>query len=69
MVVFELWGLEDKLVVFIMNSSMKKGQEINIKISPVPRKTLQVIQISADGSLVGRKNELIKVLNQKETLE
>ncbi|XP_049621012.1 geminin [Suncus etruscus] len=51
-----------------MNSSMKMEQEMkeNIKNSPVPRRTLKMIQPSADGSLVGRENELVKGLPKKK---
>lgn len=50
-----------------MNSSMKQKQEgihENVKNSPVPRRTLKMIQPSADGSLVGRENELVKGLSK-----
>ncbi|XP_060470644.2 geminin [Panthera onca] len=46
-----------------MNPNMKqKHEEIkeNIKNSPVPRRTLKMIQPSAAGALVGRENELVK---------
>lgn len=51
-----------------MNSSMKQKQEIkeNIKNSPVPRRTLKMIQPSAAGSLVGRENESVKGLPKKK---
>nr|KAF6396730.1 geminin DNA replication inhibitor [Rousettus aegyptiacus] len=51
----------------IMNPSMKQKQEgihENVKNSPVPRRTLKMIQPSADGSLVGRENELVKGLSK-----
>ncbi|XP_052013197.1 geminin isoform X1 [Apodemus sylvaticus] len=44
-----------------MNLSMKQKQEgvqENVKSSPVPRRTLKMIQPSAAGSLVGRENEV-----------
>lgn len=44
-----------------MNPSMKQKQEgsrENVKNSPVPRRTLKMIQPSAAGSLVGRENEV-----------
>lgn len=46
-------------------------QEIknNINNSTVPRRTLKVIQSSADGSLIERENELANDLSKKETLE
>ncbi|XP_015996379.1 geminin isoform X1 [Rousettus aegyptiacus] len=50
-----------------MNPSMKQKQEgihENVKNSPVPRRTLKMIQPSADGSLVGRENELVKGLSK-----
>lgn len=46
---------------------MKQKQEgihENVKNSPVPRRTLKMIQPSADGSLVGRENELVKGLSK-----
>ncbi|XP_036044445.1 LOW QUALITY PROTEIN: geminin [Onychomys torridus] len=52
-----------------MNSSMKQKQEEaqeNVKNSPVPRRTLKMIQPSADGSLVGRENELPKGLSKRK---
>lgn len=50
-----------------MNPSMKQKQEgsrENVKNSPVPRRTLKMIQPSAAGSLVGRENELVKGLSK-----
>ncbi|XP_034366445.1 geminin [Arvicanthis niloticus] len=52
-----------------MNLSMKQKQEgaqENVKNSPVPRRTLKMIQPSADGSLVGRENELPKGLSKRK---
>ncbi|XP_004712573.1 geminin [Echinops telfairi] len=52
-----------------MNPSMKQKQEElqeNIKNSPVPRRTLKMIQPSADGALVGRECELAKGLSKKK---
>ncbi|XP_026367054.1 geminin [Ursus maritimus] len=52
-----------------MNPSMKQKQEgvkENVKNSPVPRRTLKMIQPSAAGSLVGRENELIKGLSKRK---
>ncbi|XP_038189533.1 geminin [Arvicola amphibius] len=52
-----------------MNPSMKQKQEgaqENMKNSPVPRRTLKMIQPSADGSLVGRENELPKGLSKRK---
>ncbi|KAK2488401.1 hypothetical protein MC885_017000 [Smutsia gigantea] len=42
-----------------------KGQE-NRKNSPVPRRTLKMIQPSAAGSLVGRENEVVKGLSKRK---
>ncbi|XP_049510753.1 geminin isoform X2 [Panthera uncia] len=52
-----------------MNPNMKqKHEEIkeNIKNSPVPRRTLKMIQPSAAGALVGRENELVKDLSKRK---
>ncbi|XP_051025294.1 geminin [Acomys russatus] len=52
-----------------MNTSMKQKQEAaqeNVKSSPVPRRTLKMIQPSAAGSLVGRENELLKGLSKRK---
>ncbi|ERE77273.1 geminin isoform X1 [Cricetulus griseus] len=52
-----------------MNSSMKQKQEgagENVKNSPVPRRTLKMIQPSATGSLVGRENESPKGLSKRK---
>ncbi|KAM8901756.1 geminin isoform 1-T2 [Lycaon pictus] len=52
-----------------MNPSMKQKQEgvkENVKNSPIPRKTLKMIQPSAAGSLVGRENELVKGLPKRK---
>ncbi|XP_075396854.1 geminin [Tenrec ecaudatus] len=52
-----------------MNPSMKQKQEElqeNIKNSPVPRRTLKMIQPSADGSLVGRECESPKSVSKKK---
>ncbi|XP_020028641.2 geminin [Castor canadensis] len=52
-----------------MNPSMKQKQEEiqeNIKTSPVPRRTLKMIQPSAAGSLVGRENEVPKGLSKRK---
>uniref|UniRef100_H0WR24 Geminin DNA replication inhibitor n=1 Tax=Otolemur garnettii TaxID=30611 RepID=H0WR24_OTOGA len=52
-----------------MNPSMKHKQEEmkeNVKNSPVPRRTLKMIQPSAAGSLVGRENELAQGLSKKK---
>ncbi|XP_012494024.1 PREDICTED: geminin [Propithecus coquereli] len=52
-----------------MNPSMKQKQEEikeNVKNSPVPRRTLKMIQPSAAGSLVGRENELTKGLSKRK---
>ncbi|KAM7322740.1 geminin [Alexandromys fortis] len=52
-----------------MNPSMKQKQEgaqENMKNSPIPRRTLKMIQPSADGSLVGRENELPKGLSKRK---
>ncbi|XP_062953723.1 geminin [Cynocephalus volans] len=52
-----------------MNSSMKQKQEVikeNVKNSPVPRRTLKMIQPSVAGSLVGRENELAKGLSKRK---
>ncbi|XP_031215070.1 geminin [Mastomys coucha] len=52
-----------------MNLSMKQKQEEaqeNVKNSPVPRRTLKMIQPSAAGSLVGRENELPKGLSKRK---
>ncbi|XP_052013201.1 geminin isoform X2 [Apodemus sylvaticus] len=52
-----------------MNLSMKQKQEgvqENVKSSPVPRRTLKMIQPSAAGSLVGRENELPKGLSKRK---
>ncbi|XP_040823633.1 geminin [Ochotona curzoniae] len=51
-----------------MNPSMKQKQEgiqENGKNSPVPRRTLKMIQPSAAGSLVGRENELTKGVSKR----
>uniref|UniRef100_A0A9L0I6L0 Multicilin n=1 Tax=Equus asinus TaxID=9793 RepID=A0A9L0I6L0_EQUAS len=53
----------------MMNPSMKQKQEgiqENVKNSPIPRRTLKMIQPSAAGSLVGRENELVKVLSKRK---
>ncbi|XP_077625705.1 geminin isoform X1 [Crocuta crocuta] len=53
----------------IMNPSMKQKHEDikeNIKNSPVPRRTLKMIQPSAAGALVGRENELVKGLSKRK---
>lgn len=42
----------------------KQGIEENVKNSPIPRRTLKMIQPSAAGSLVGRENELVKSLSK-----
>ncbi|XP_007948007.1 geminin [Orycteropus afer afer] len=52
-----------------MNPIMKQKQEglqENVKNSPVPRRTLKMIQPSAAGSLVGRECELVKGLSKKK---
>ncbi|XP_053458048.1 geminin [Nycticebus coucang] len=52
-----------------MNPSMKQKQEEikeNVKNSPVPRRTLKMIQPSTAGSLVGRENELAQGLLKKK---
>lgn len=52
-----------------MNPSMKQKPERiqeNVKNSPVPRRTLKMIQPSAAGSLVGRENELPKGLSKRK---
>ncbi|KAL6034665.1 hypothetical protein STEG23_033853 [Scotinomys teguina] len=52
-----------------MNPSMKQKQEEtqeNVKNSPVPRRTLKMIQPSADGSPVGREKELPKGLSKRK---
>ncbi|XP_029801315.1 geminin isoform X2 [Suricata suricatta] len=52
-----------------MNPSMKQKHEDikeNIKNSPVPRRTLKMIQPSAAGALVGRENELVKGLSKRK---
>ncbi|KAI5765631.1 unnamed protein product [Gulo gulo] len=52
-----------------MNPIMKQKQEgskENVKNSPVPRRTLKMIQPSAAGSLVGRENELVKGLSKRK---
>ncbi|XP_037700508.1 geminin [Choloepus didactylus] len=51
-----------------MNPSMKQKQELqeNVKNSPVPRRTLKMIQPSAAGSLVGREYESAKGLSKKK---
>ncbi|XP_045722241.1 geminin [Mirounga angustirostris] len=52
-----------------MNPNMKQKQEEikeNVKNSPVPRRTLKMIQPSAAGSLVGRENELVKALSKRK---
>ncbi|XP_055470491.1 geminin [Psammomys obesus] len=52
-----------------MNTTMKQKQEgaqENLKNSPVPRRTLKMIQPSAAGSLVGRENELPKGLSKRK---
>nr|XP_002714201.2 geminin [Oryctolagus cuniculus]XP_008260713.2 geminin [Oryctolagus cuniculus]XP_008260714.2 geminin [Oryctolagus cuniculus] len=52
-----------------MNPSMKQKQEgiqETVKNSPVPRRTLKMIQPSAAGSLVGRENELAKGLSKRK---
>ncbi|XP_036767563.1 geminin isoform X1 [Manis pentadactyla] len=52
-----------------MNPSMKQKQEgiqENEKNSPVPRRTLKMIQPSAAGSLVGRENEVVKGLSKRK---
>ncbi|XP_008845313.1 geminin isoform X1 [Nannospalax galili] len=52
-----------------MNSSLKSKQEgipETMKNSPVSRRTLKMIQPSADGSLVGRENELPKGLSKRK---
>ncbi|KAK2505197.1 hypothetical protein MC885_013613 [Smutsia gigantea] len=52
-----------------MNPSMEQKQEgiqENIKNSPVPRRTLKMIQPSAAGSLVGRENEVVKGLSKRK---
>ncbi|KAM4816798.1 geminin [Urocitellus parryii] len=52
-----------------MNPSMKQkpeGVQENVKNSPVPRRTLKMIQPSAAGSLVGRENELPKGLSKRK---
>ncbi|XP_037374837.1 geminin isoform X3 [Talpa occidentalis] len=41
-------------------------QEIYRKNSPVPRRTLKMIQPSAAGSLVGRENELVKGMSKRK---
>ncbi|XP_054568106.1 geminin isoform X3 [Eptesicus fuscus] len=46
-----------------MNPNMKQKQEGThgrVQSSPVPRRTLKMIQPSTAGSLVGRENELVK---------
>ncbi|KAM5300553.1 geminin [Ctenodactylus gundi] len=53
----------------MMNSSMKQKQEgiqETGKNTPVPRKTLKMIQPSASGSLVGRENELPKGISKRK---
>uniref|UniRef100_A0A8D0RDY2 Multicilin n=1 Tax=Sus scrofa TaxID=9823 RepID=A0A8D0RDY2_PIG len=53
----------------IMNPSMKQKQEgiqENVKSSPVPRRTLKMIQPSVAGSLVGRENESVKGLSKRK---
>ncbi|XP_066103248.1 geminin [Saccopteryx bilineata] len=50
-----------------MNPSMKQkpeGTPEHVKNSPVPRRTLKVIQPSAAGPLVGRESELVKGLSK-----
>ncbi|XP_004384040.1 geminin isoform X1 [Trichechus manatus latirostris] len=51
-----------------MNPSMKQKQGLqeNVKNSPVPRRTLKMIQPSAAGSLVGRECELAKGLSKRK---
>ncbi|XP_044783878.1 geminin isoform X2 [Bubalus bubalis] len=52
-----------------MSHSMKQKQEglqENVKSSPVPRRTLKMIQPSTAGSLVGRENELVKGLSKQK---
>uniref|UniRef100_A0A8D2CWU3 Geminin DNA replication inhibitor n=1 Tax=Sciurus vulgaris TaxID=55149 RepID=A0A8D2CWU3_SCIVU len=52
-----------------MNPSMKQkpeGVQENVKNSPVPRRTLKMIQPSAAGLLVGRENELPKGLSKRK---
>ncbi|XP_076999921.1 geminin isoform X2 [Tamandua tetradactyla] len=52
-----------------MNPSMKQKQEElqeNAKNSPVPRRTLKMIQPSAAGSLVGREYESPKALSKRK---
>lgn len=44
----------------------QEGAQENMKNSPVPRRTLKMIQPSADGSLVGRENELPKGLSKRK---
>ncbi|XP_037374836.1 geminin isoform X2 [Talpa occidentalis] len=53
----------------IMNPNMKQKQEGTqeyVKNSPVPRRTLKMIQPSAAGSLVGRENELVKGMSKRK---
>ncbi|XP_057593357.1 geminin-like [Hippopotamus amphibius kiboko] len=50
-----------------MNHSMKQKQEViqeNINSSPIPRRSLKMIQPFKAGSLVGRENELVKGLSK-----
>lgn len=50
-----------------MNPTMKQKREGtpgHVKNSPVPRRTLKMIQPSTAGSLVGRENELVKGLSK-----
>ncbi|XP_006872891.1 PREDICTED: geminin-like [Chrysochloris asiatica] len=52
-----------------MNPSTKQKQEglqENLKNSPIPRRTLKMIQHSVAGSLVGRECELAKGLSKKK---
>lgn len=48
-----------------MKQKPERIQE-NVKNSPVPRRTLKMIQPSAAGSLVGRENELPKGLSKRK---
>ncbi|KAM8782501.1 geminin isoform 1-T2 [Rhynchonycteris naso] len=53
-----------------MNPSMKQkpeGTPEHVKDSPIPRRTLKVIQPSATGPLVGRENELVKGLSKTKS--
>ncbi|XP_060045272.1 geminin isoform X2 [Erinaceus europaeus] len=50
-----------------MNPSMKQKQEgIQENNSPAPRRTLKMIQPSANGLLVGRENELVKDISKRK---